>query len=80
MALVKLYEVMGEERYLKLSRYFIDERGSKPNYFIDEWEHPGKTSYWVKGTTPTPNLENNQSQLPVLVQSVAVGHLAFGRS
>jgi uncharacterized protein len=27
LALVKLYEVTGEERYLKLASYFIDERG-----------------------------------------------------
>lgn len=30
LALVKLYGVTGEERYLNLSRYFIDERGSSP--------------------------------------------------
>ncbi|CAK4836521.1 unnamed protein product [Aphanomyces euteiches] len=74
LALVKLHKVTGEERYLKLSGYFIDERGSKPNYFIEEWERRGRTSYWVQGTTPSPNLENNQSHLPVREQSVAVGH------
>lgn len=74
LALVKLYEVTGEEKYLNLSRYFIDERGSKPSYFIEEWERRGRTSHWVQGTTPTPNLEYNQSHLPVREQSVAVGH------
>lgn len=74
LALVKLYEVTGEERYLNLSRYFIDERGSKPSYFIEEWERRGRTSHWVQGTTPPPNLEYNQSHLPVREQSVAVGH------
>ena len=33
MALVRLYEASGDEKYLKLSRYFIDERGKEPNYF-----------------------------------------------
>ena len=33
MALVRLYEVTGEQKYLDLSRFFIDERGTKPYYF-----------------------------------------------
>ncbi|MBB6730194.1 glycoside hydrolase family 127 protein [Cohnella zeiphila] len=74
LALVKLYETTGEERYLKLSRYFIDERGSKPSYFTEEWERRGRTSHWVQGTVSAPNLEYNQSHLPVREQSVAVGH------
>ncbi|QHW30992.1 glycoside hydrolase family 127 protein [Paenibacillus rhizovicinus] len=71
LALVKLHGVTGEERYLALSRYFIDERGSKPNYFIGEWERRGRTGIWSQGT---PNLEVYQSHLPVREQSVAVGH------
>ena len=34
MALVKLYETTGNERYLNTARFFIDERGKKP-YFYD---------------------------------------------
>ncbi|WP_110934122.1 glycoside hydrolase family 127 protein [Paenibacillus bouchesdurhonensis] len=71
LALVKLYEVTGEERYLELSSYFIDERGSQPSYFIEEWERRGRTCIWAKGE---PNLEVYQSHLPVREQSVAVGH------
>jgi DUF1680 family protein len=32
LALVKLFRATGEERYLALARYFIDERGGEPNY------------------------------------------------
>ncbi|TDQ40824.1 glycoside hydrolase family 127 protein [Aureibacillus halotolerans] len=71
LALVKLYEVSKEERYLNLSRYFIDERGQKPEYFIEEWERRGRTTIWNKGK---PNLEVYQAHLPVREQSVAVGH------
>lgn len=71
LALVKLYGVTGDERYLNLSRYFIDERGSKPNYFIEEWERRGRTSIWNHGT---PNLEVYQCHLPVREQTAAVGH------
>lgn len=36
LALVKLYRVTGEKKYLDCARYFISERGSAPNYFTDE--------------------------------------------
>ncbi len=36
LALVKLYRVTGEKRYLELSRYFVDERGRQPHYFDAE--------------------------------------------
>ena len=71
LALVKLYAVTGEERYLKLSQYFVNERGSRQSYFIEEWERRGRTSIWGQGE---PHLEVYQSHLPVREQSVAVGH------
>lgn len=36
MALVALYEVTGEERHLKLAKYFIDQRGQEPLFFNEE--------------------------------------------
>lgn len=33
LALVKLYRVTGEKKYLKLSKFFVDERGQEPYYF-----------------------------------------------
>ncbi len=74
LALVKLYEVTGEERYLNMSRYFIDERGSKPSYFVDEWERRGRTDHWSRGPAPKPDPAYHQAHLPVREQSVAVGH------
>lgn len=74
LALVKLYEVTGEERYLKLSQYFIDERGSQPSYFVAEWERRGRTDHWSRGPAPKPDLAYHQAHLPVREQSVAVGH------
>ncbi|WP_339242786.1 beta-L-arabinofuranosidase domain-containing protein [Paenibacillus sp. FSL R5-0517] len=71
LALVKLHTITGEERYLNLSRFFIDERGKQPNYFIKEWEGGNRTNIWSHGT---PNLEMYQSHLPVREQKVAVGH------
>jgi len=75
LALVKLYKATGNPRYLKLSEFFINERGREPNYFIYEWEHVrGKISHWSKREAPAPDLEYNQAHKPVRLQDKAVGH------
>lgn len=76
LALVKLYEATGCERYLKLARFFIDERGAEPYFFDAEWEKRGRLSYWHKGVCSAPgnDRKHTQTHLPVRDQSVAVGH------
>ncbi len=72
LALIKLYRVTGEDRYLKLSRYFIEERGQKPHFFDIEAKirgdekHIGYFEDYVYAYT--------QSHMPVLEQTKAVGH------
>ena len=68
MALVRLYEETGKEEYLRLSRYFIDERGKAPNYFdteghpVADWQSvEEKYSYY-------------QAHRPVREQDEAKGH------
>ena len=63
MALFRLYETTGEERYKDLAEYFINQRGQEPLYF--EQEHPemkGKPDYY------------HQAHKPVREQTEAVGH------
>lgn len=36
LALVKLYDETGNEKYLELCRFFIDQRGTEPHFY--EWE------------------------------------------
>ncbi|RKP47332.1 glycoside hydrolase family 127 protein [Cohnella endophytica] len=75
LALVKLFRATGNERYLSISRYFIDERGQEPSFFDREWENRGRTNHYSNGIpAPRPNNEYFQSHLPVRQQSVAVGH------
>ena len=73
MALIRLYEATGEQRYLDLSRYFIDQRGQEPNYFIEEEfaraAREGKTLRAPKG-----NMAYHQAHKPVREQDEAVGH------
>ncbi|NLG90073.1 MAG: glycoside hydrolase family 127 protein [Clostridiaceae bacterium] len=78
LALVKLYKVTGEKRYLELSKFFLDERGKEPFYFEIEWEKRGKVSEWNNSTdekySPGQNRQYNQTHLPVREQKEAVGH------
>jgi len=72
LALVKLYETTGEEKYLKLSKYFIDERGRKPNYFELETSRPDYKKHFPGDVLV--DKEYNQSHLPVREQETAEGH------
>lgn len=69
MALVRLYEVTGEEKYLNLGRFFIDERGKQPYYF--DKEHPDAVQ---KGKEKELRYFYHQAHLPVREQKEAVGH------
>ncbi|OXM85746.1 glycoside hydrolase family 127 protein [Paenibacillus rigui] len=77
LALVKLYESTGEERYLKLAQYFIDERGAEPNFLVEECKRREGYSHWGKKNLPIPSVEQmayNQAHKPVREQETAVGH------
>ncbi|MCR5271488.1 MAG: glycoside hydrolase family 127 protein [Lachnospiraceae bacterium] len=63
MALIKLFEVTKEDRYKKLAKYFIDQRGQKPYYFEANEEHD----------TPL-NPKYHQMHKPVREQEEPVGH------
>ena len=70
LALVKLYDVTGNERYLQLAKYFIDERGQEPHYFDIEARKRGEKpeDWWAR------NYRYNQSHLPVRKQTEVAGH------
>ncbi|HHT49246.1 MAG TPA: glycoside hydrolase family 127 protein [Firmicutes bacterium] len=71
LALVKLYRVTGEERYLKLSKYFIDQRGQKPNYFETEARGRGEQ---FSADSKHFGLGYYQAHLPVREQTTMEGH------
>ena len=64
LALVKLYHATGEGRYLKLSEFFLNQRGQKPSVF--QLERPDEEYRAEPGY--------HQDHLPVREQSTAEGH------
>lgn len=76
MALAKLYEVTGEQKYLDLSKFFLDMRGTKPYYFdIEEKERAEHDGFPYREPDPTEiRHAYHQANYPVREQSEAVGH------
>ncbi len=68
LALVKLYEIANNERYLDTARFFIDERGKKPYYYDTVL---GKETVY-------DNYHYNQAHIQPKYQSEAVGHAVRG--
>ncbi|MBQ8136512.1 MAG: arginine--tRNA ligase, partial [Clostridia bacterium] len=73
LALWRLYLETGKTEYLDLSRYFIDQRGTEPNFFREEWERRGHVNHWT-GHPASLNLSYHQAHMPVREQREAVGH------
>lgn len=69
MALMRMFEVTGEERYRQLAEFFINQRGTRPYYF--DGEHPETVK---KGHEDELRNHYHQAHLPVREQSEAVGH------
>jgi DUF1680 family protein len=70
LALVKLYRETGDEKYLNLSKYFIDERGQEPHYFDlearEREEDPA--DFWAQ------TYKYCQAHKPLREQTEATGH------
>ncbi len=74
LALVKLYKLTGEERYLKLAAFFINERGREPNFLREEWKSRGRRGHFEPNVRQNLDLSYFQAHKPVREQSEAVGH------
>jgi hypothetical protein len=70
LALVRLYRFTGEERYLDLAKFFVDERGRQPHHFDREAADRGEDPAQFHFST----YQYNQSHKPLREQENAVGH------
>ena len=71
MALVKLYDITNQKHYLELAKFFIDERGKEPLYFMEECRKNNNPCHWVDGVF---KFDYYQAGKPVRQQSEAIGH------
>jgi DUF1680 family protein len=71
MALVKLYAITGDEKHLRLAKYFIDQRGQKPLYFEEENKRNNNDFYWKDSFF---QFQYYQAGKPVRDQHTAEGH------
>jgi uncharacterized protein len=67
LALVKLYRVTGQQKYLDLSQFFLDERGQKHRVEHPQFEQGNRFFMYN-------DLAYRQDQAPVKQQTSAVGH------
>ncbi len=74
LALVRLYRATGEERYLKLCEFFINERGTEPNFFEEELKARNYRAFWGGDEQHHVDKRYNQSHKPIREQTKAVGH------
>lgn len=73
LALIKLHRATGEPRYLRLARYFVDERGQRPHFFEQEGDRSGAPGYHGQAWGPG-GYAYGQAHKPVREQEDAVGH------
>ena len=72
LALVKLYYATGYKRYLDLAMYFINQRGTSPNYFIEEIKRNNHKYIFDEFKDYDPVY--SQSHMPPRQQTTAEGH------
>ncbi|MDD3212114.1 MAG: glycoside hydrolase family 127 protein [Eubacteriales bacterium] len=72
LALVKLYHATGEKRYLDLALYFINQRGQKPLYFVQELAARGGKTHYNGDFMMDPTYA--QIHKPPREQTTAEGH------
>lgn len=70
LALMRMYETTGNEKYLELAYHFVNVRGIDSDYFENESKERG----WFVWNPKPPSKEYGQNHLPVREQDKAVGH------
>lgn len=73
LALVRLYHATDNDRYLKLAKFFLEERGQTPHFYDEEYaKRNGQTHFPMLSMAKDKSY--SQSHLPVRMQQTAEGH------
>ncbi|HEY1478221.1 MAG TPA: beta-L-arabinofuranosidase domain-containing protein, partial [Chthoniobacterales bacterium] len=73
LALIRLYRLTAKERYLHLSRFFVEQRGTKPHYF-DREAVERMDSIPFRPNHPVSPYAYMQAHEPLRQQREVVGH------
>ena len=73
LALFRLYETVGNKRYLELGRYFLYQRGKDPDFFRKQCRADADTSVLIEGMEGFKD-SYYQNHKPILEQETAEGH------
>ena len=76
LALIRLYHAANEPRYFRLAQYFIDQRGTQPYYYEEEYARIKGEEYF--GGLHELGREYAQWHAPVREQRDAIGHAVRG--
>ena len=79
LALIRLGNHTGEQRYLRLAQYFVNQRGQQPHYYTQESIARGVDPndwHWVTVENEVTKVDYGyvQAHCPVCEQDTAVGH------
>ncbi len=76
LALMRLYDVTRQPRYLTLAKYFVEQRGAQPHFYDEEYEKRGKTSHWntYGPAWMVKDKAYSQAHQPLAEQQTAIGH------
>lgn len=72
LALVRLYKATNDKNYRDMAKYFVDQRGTGENYFLQEERAEGFQHMFHEFSEYDPRY--SQSHLPVRQQEKADGH------
>lgn len=71
MALMRLYEITGDPKHLRLAEYFVNERGQAPLFFEEEDRRTGNAFHWKDSPF---RYQYYQAGKPIREQKDAEGH------
>lgn len=70
---VAYYQTTGKEKYKKMARYFLEERGKNPDYFYEEKKKRG-WQHWGQYSLEPLDQRYTQTHATIYEQKEAVGH------
>ncbi len=70
IGLMRMYHATGNELYKQQARYFLEERGKNPDFFVEE----AKKRDWKHFGMVPEDTKYNQSHATIYEQTEAVGH------